>query len=48
MFGDVKFFDYLLFLKVFTYCIGAEMQKFYCKEVHNCNIIFSLCVSKKT
>ena len=40
------FFDSLLFLKLFTYCIGVEMQKFYCKEVHKCNIMFPLSVSK--
>ena len=44
--GCQVFFDSLLFLKLFTYFIGAEMQKVYCKEVHNCNIIFSLSVSK--
>ena len=38
---------WLFVLKLFTYYIWAEMQKFYCEEVHNCNVIFSLSVSKK-
>ena len=42
-------FDYLLFLKVFAYFKGTDMQKFlfHFKEIHNYNIILSLSVSKK-
>jgi hypothetical protein len=44
IFRNAQVLDYLLFLKVFAYFSGTEIQKFllHLKEIHNYNITLSL------